>query len=83
MAGRTHNADRCREGLRAAARRRTAALAEHREATAELATWCVRARAAGLTVTEISRLAELSRERTYQLLDQGGHRQTPQRRAKR
>jgi hypothetical protein len=68
-AAEAHDPDRCRAGLREAAARRAAAAGEQRAATVELGVWCARASSAGLSVTEIARLGEISRETTYRLLE--------------
>jgi len=54
--------------LRKAARRREKAVETRRRATDDLAEWCRRAQAAGVSVTEIASAAGLSRQGVYDLL---------------
>jgi len=61
-------ADDARQRLRDAAERRNAAKAEWDQATADLARWIAAARDAGVPITEVARLAGISRQAVYDVL---------------
>ncbi len=54
--------------VRKAANRRARADESHRKATEDLRKWCREARDAGVTISEIARAADLSRQGVYDLL---------------
>jgi DNA invertase Pin-like site-specific DNA recombinase len=58
------------KGIRNAARRRNRAEVSRREARADLKRYCAEAQAAGVSITEIARVAGLSRQAVYGLLGQ-------------
>lgn len=67
-------ADETRQRLRDAADRRASAKAEWKTATDELARWIIAARDAGVPITEIARLAGISRQAVYTVLGPGSLR---------
>ena len=56
------------EGIRAAARKRERADSAKREATESLRSFCLEAKAAGVSISQIAREAGLSRQGVYDLL---------------
>lgn len=60
--------DDCREGLLEAASRRADASRAKADATIDLADWAIRARAAGIPMTEIAGHACVTRKAVYDLI---------------
>lgn len=58
------------EGIQSAAKRRERANAERRIATSDLRRYCVAAKEAGVSITQIAREAGLSRQGVYDLLSE-------------
>lgn len=56
------------EGIQSAARRREHADQEKRSATSDLRRYCAAAKEAGVSITQIAREADLSRQGVYDLL---------------
>ena len=56
------------EGIQGAAKRRDLADSEKRSATSDLRRYCVAAKDAGISITQIAREAGLSRQGVYDLL---------------
>jgi DNA-binding phage protein len=60
------------QAIRRSAKRREKAAQARQEATRELREWCLKAQAAGISITEIASEAGLSRQGVYDLLGQPG-----------